>query len=187
MEQIKCSQCGRLYPEDAAFCPSCKYPNKLFLEQEKVDEQEDDECPDEMFTEQEKMDEQEDGENEQVFNNIFYPWTKKERKKQNRDANKVINSSLFSPDAEPILNKYGIAIKFLGLVLMILSFGVALVYLILAIKGGWLYFVGTLKSILIGVIAYIVCIVIKAFIDVFVNISVTLQDIDSKMKHPSDK
>ena len=28
MNQITCSKCGRLYPEDAAECPGCKTPNK---------------------------------------------------------------------------------------------------------------------------------------------------------------
>lgn len=29
----KCTKCGRLYPEDAAFCPGCKHPNELMVEE----------------------------------------------------------------------------------------------------------------------------------------------------------
>ena len=39
MKQITCPQCGRSYPEDAAYCPSCKHPNELFMEQERIAEQ----------------------------------------------------------------------------------------------------------------------------------------------------
>ena len=31
MEQRKCTNCGRLYPEDAAVCPGCKHPNELMI------------------------------------------------------------------------------------------------------------------------------------------------------------
>ena len=92
-------------------------------------------------------------------------------------------SFLFTPDAEPILNKYATAIKVIGIILMVISFFVAIVYMIQSIKeeNEW-YIIGSLASILAGVITYIICIIIKAFIDVFVNISVTLQDINSKTK-----
>ena len=169
MEQIKCPQCGRMYPEDAAFCPSCKCPNELFIEQE-------------------KRDKQEVGENEQDIQEDILFEDQEIEEEQGCNVNNVNNVSLFTPNAEPILNKYGIAIKYIGLSLMIASFVVALVYIVLAIKiREWPYLVGALKFILVGGIVYIACIVIKAFIDVFVNISVTLQNIDSKTKHPSEK
>ena len=39
MEQKKCTNCGRLYPEDAAVCPGCKHPNELLAaETEKAEE-----------------------------------------------------------------------------------------------------------------------------------------------------
>ena len=31
MEQKKCTNCGRLYPEDAAYCPGCNHPNEVVV------------------------------------------------------------------------------------------------------------------------------------------------------------
>ena len=38
MVQKKCTNCGRLYPEDAAFCPGCKHPNELLAEETRHEE-----------------------------------------------------------------------------------------------------------------------------------------------------
>ena len=90
---------------------------------------------------------------------------------------------LLTPNAEPILNKYGTALKIIGIVLMVRDFIIAIVFLFLfAIEeNGWCL-LGTTAGIIVGILTYFVFIIIKAFIDVFVNISLTLQDINSKTK-----
>ena len=93
------------------------------------------------------------------------------------------NPSLLTPNAESIIRKNGKAVKIIGVLLFVLYIIIAIVFLIISIEeADGMYLLGTLMSIITGVITYIVFIVIKSFIDVFVNISVTLQDINSKTK-----
>lgn len=94
-----------------------------------------------------------------------------------------LNSKLFTPDAESIVCKYGNVIRVLGIVAMIVYFIIAIVTLIKNIK----YhpeeaIIGALTTGATGIIMFLICLVIKAFINVFVNISVTLQDINRKTK-----
>ena len=92
------------------------------------------------------------------------------------------NFSLLTTKAEPILNKYGNVIKAIGLVLMIVFFALALYMIIQFFKHDISEFlISSILYIVYGIIVYLICIVVKAFIDVFVNISVTLQNIDSKI------
>lgn len=88
--------------------------------------------------------------------------------------NKINYNSLISFNAETILHKYGIAYKVVGIILLIIG-------IIAGIIEEFVYydFLGCIVSILLGVLGLLSCIVIKAFIDVFVNISLTLRDMNS--------
>ena len=90
---------------------------------------------------------------------------------------------LLSPKAESILHKYGEALYIIGIILMALLFIAALVFIILmAINHEPAYLLTAIYSIIAGVLVLLSCIVTKAFIDVYVNISVTVQNIDAKIK-----
>ena len=96
------------------------------------------------------------------------------------------NFSLLNTGAEPILNKYGKAIKIIGLILMIIFFLLAIWMLIQMFEHDESAFLFSALSLFIsGIVVYLICIVVKAFIDVFVNMSVTLQNIDAKTQRDS--
>lgn len=104
-----------------------------------------------------------------------YEWFNFQSRAKNDD------SSLLNTGAEPILNKYGKVIKIIGVVLMIIFFIQAIRILVLWFKHEeTALFISFISYIIYGIVVYLICIVAKAFIDVFVNISVTLQNIDSK-------
>lgn len=92
-------------------------------------------------------------------------------------------AKLLTPKAESILCKYGEVIKILGLIAMIIIFAYAIVAFVKIVEKNFeVALLSALTTIAWGVLVYLFAIVIKAFINVFVNISVTLQDINRKTK-----
>ncbi len=88
--------------------------------------------------------------------------------------NKINYNKLISFDAEIILHKYGNAFKVLGFILLIIGIIAGIIEVVDNYDFG-----ECVLSILLGVSGLLSCIVIKAFIDVFVNISLTLRDMNS--------
>lgn len=177
---INCSSCGKQYNKDAFDkCPFCgaslsaKHSVDDILNDFSVGEKEEQESYRKKILNYFQI----DGDvTDEQFEEL--------RKKYHQRFDK--NKELFTPNAEAILNKLGKVIKAFGIALLILCIIIAVVFIVIAfIDEEGLYLIEALSCVTLGVIAYIVCIVNKAFIDVFVNISVTLQDVNSKTKNIS--
>lgn len=172
---IKCPSCGKQYNKDAFDkCPFCG--TSLYAGNSADDVLND-------FSEREKVKQESQRRKILSYFKIDGDVTDEQYEELNKKYNQIYNknNSLFTPNAESILNKYGTAIKAIGLILMFIFFIIAVVYFYLAIEYDERSLILTaVTTFIIGIIAYITCIVLKAFIDVFVNISVTLQEIKSQ-------
>jgi len=88
--------------------------------------------------------------------------------------------ALITPDAEKILHKYGVVGKIIGCI----SLALGILFCIINIARVDIYMdsnylFDAFESVIIGVLGFFASIVLKAFIDVYVNISVTLRGMDA--------
>lgn len=170
---INCSSCGKKYNE-LVFnkCPHCGFDPKQKLYSV-------DEVLDELF--KEEMQKKESHKKEvlkhfHIEGNVSdEQFEELDKKYQQSIGTRMSYPTLFTPKAERILNRYATVIKIVGYFILLISILVGLYYSDVSL-------IGAITTILAGVIFLIICIIIKAFIDVYVNISVTLQDINSKTK-----